>query len=279
MDGLAEAIQNVIEPSSWEVAGGEGRLQQLGSSLIVWQTRNLHHQIGDLLNQLRAGSGERKTVTIDARWLLLDSDELEQLLPASPGGDRRVERSLLAEFTRRPTSIRGITNCFSGQLVYLVSGTRRNVVTSYIPVVGSVQRHRNDERLVSLQDATIRFVSDDGVGNVGYQPIVSQLNFGALLEIRPTLVPAGDTAIVDLKSTLTVLSQESGNQSPPPAINQTAIETQELATTLRIPLGQPTLVGGLTYVAPPVTSFRRNHCGTKSGGAAAKTPTSIVSCT
>ena len=141
MDALAQVIQNVIEPASWEVAGGEGRLQQLGSSLIVWQTRNLHTQIGELLNQLRAGSGERKTVMVDARWLLLDSDELDQLMPNGQDGNRGVERSLLAGFTRRPTSIRGITNCFSGQLVYLVSGTRRNVVTSYIPVVGSVQPH------------------------------------------------------------------------------------------------------------------------------------------
>lgn len=125
---------------------------------------------------------------------------------------------------------------------------------------------------MSLKEATIRFVSDDGGGNVGYQPIVSQLNFGALLEIRPTLVPTGDSVIVNLKSTLTVLSQESGDQSPPPAIHQTAIETQELATTMRLPLGQPTLVGGLTYVAPPVTSTSAgDQLGEKSVIAAAKT--------
>ena len=40
--------------------------------------------------------------------------------------------------------MRGMTHCFSGQLVYLISGTRRNIVSSYIPVVGSVEQPHGD---------------------------------------------------------------------------------------------------------------------------------------
>lgn len=262
MEALQTALQNVVAPGSWELEGGEGRVQQLGRSLVVWQAREVHAQIANLLKQLREGSGERKTVMIDARWLLLDSDDLMRLMPPDQAGNKRIDRKLLEDFTRRPTSIRGITNCFSGQLVYLVSGTRRSIVSSYIPVVGSIDKHDADkhdadERLVSLTGGAVRFVSQNVSGSdVGYRPIVETLNFGALLEIRPTLTRDKDVAIVDLKSTLTVLGQEPGSFGPPPAVDRIAIETQELATTLRVPLGQPVLVGGLTYAPPSVTLIR-----------------------
>lgn len=35
-----------------------------------------------------------------------------------------------------------------------------------------------------------------------------------------------------------------------PEVDQVAIETQELSTTLRIPMGQPVLVGGMTFRWP-----------------------------
>ena len=221
----------------------------------------MHAQIDNLLRQLYAGAGEHRTVTVDARWLLLDSNELMRLMPPNSAGSQQVDRVRLEDFTRRPTSIRGITNCFSGQLVYLVSGTRRSVVSSYVPVVGSIDRHDADEQL-SPAGESIRFVSENASGSdVGYRPIVERLNFGALLEIRPTLTRDKNVAIVDLKSTLTVLGQEPGNFGPPPAVDRIAIETQELATTLRVPLGQPVLVGGLTYVPPSINSIRDNAAG------------------
>jgi hypothetical protein len=79
-----------------------------------------------------------------------------------------------------------------------------------------------------------------------------------VLEIRPTLVPgtkSDQSAIVDLKSTVTVPSEgeseggiRAGVDSLAPAVDRIAIESQEFATTLRVPLGKPVLVGGLTYV-------------------------------
>ncbi|NLX95262.1 MAG: hypothetical protein GXY83_03710 [Rhodopirellula sp.] len=64
---------------------------------------------------------------------------------------------------RRPSTIRGITHCFNGQLVYLVSGTRRNVVTSFAPVVGSIDRERPAESQYAFLQHGARYVLALGI--------------------------------------------------------------------------------------------------------------------
>ena len=76
-----------------------------------------------------------------------------------------------------------------------------------------------------------------------------------MLEIRPTVIGESDV-IADLKSTLTAPSNEiterprgtAASDDLAPAIDRVAIETQELATTMRMPAAKPVLVGGMTYV-------------------------------
>jgi hypothetical protein len=276
MDDLQRVILATVSAESWAEAGtGEGRIEQLGTSLVVWQTLAVHEQLSQLLDELRAGTGQRATVTIDARWLLLNSDDLDRLLVQSENDGRHVDRQELAKLTRRPGSIRGITNCFSGQLVYLVSGTRRNFVNSYIPVVGSVEQpQRGNQFVAGRGSAIVRFVADDFTGGrggeqgVGYQPIVSVENLGALLEIRPTLMRGQDAAVVDIKSTLTVPAERAGDTTAPlegpftgPVVDRMSIETQQLATSFRMPLGQPVLVGGLTYAPIADHEHVRHHGG------------------
>ena len=59
-----------------------------------------------------------------------------------------------------------------------------------------------------------------------------------------------------------------------PAVDRIAIETQELATTLSVPLGHPILVGGMTYLPPSIGSLRQEaKAGTRQPQeAAAETP-------
>jgi hypothetical protein len=266
----------VVAPETWAQPGG-GAVVPLGTSLVVRQTADAHEQIGKLLGQLRGESSKRKTVAIDARWLLLDSDELDRLVPpATAAGPSAIDRKVLAELTRRPSSLRGLTNCHTGQLVYLVSGTRKNVVTSFIPVVGSVDLpEESDRQFASLEGGARIFLAGSGgaedvgqntigagrASSVGYQPIVEKPNFGVLLEIRPTLLPRGETATVDVRSTVTVpgrqaadASEKSPREQLAPTVDRLAIETQELATTLSVPLGQPVLVGGMTHLGPSATT-------------------------
>lgn len=261
MDGLIDVIVSTAYPDTWaENGSGPGEIQSLGSALVVWQTQTVHQQVQKLLDQLRDGAGKRQTVTIDARWLLLNSDDLDQLARLDANGNRKVDRQTLERFTRRSSSLRGLTNCFSNQLVYLVSGTRKNVVTSFIPVVGSLEPLNSESHLVSFDsNSRIRFVQDTPANNqsrVGYQPIISNYNFGALLEIRPTVMRDEKTAVVELKSTYTVSAKSDRTvdlTSPlTPKVDRLAVETQELATSMRIPMREPTLVGGLSYVSSAV---------------------------
>jgi hypothetical protein len=192
----------------------------------------------------------------------------------------QVDPKQLAQFTRRAGSIRGVSNCLSSQLVYVVSGTMKSFVSGYIPVVGSIDSPERDVQFAdSSNGARIHFVdvplmsSTTKPSSVGYQPIVTASNFGAVLEIRPTLMPMPDSsAVVDLKSTVTVEgdSRRAEELKGPaddiaPAVDRMAIETLEFATTLRIPLKKPVLVGGLTYIASSAVAG-------KDGGPAADSP-------
>jgi hypothetical protein len=260
-DDLIDAITSTVNPDSWaENGGGAGQIQPVATTLVVLQTLDAQEKISHLLDALRSGSAARRSVAIDARWLLLDSDDLERLVQQSDDGKTSLNREALAEFTRQPTSLRALTNCFSGQRVYLISGTRRAVVSGYIPVVGSIEAPGEDAALAYLTSRSnivwTQFGGEGGGGggrSVGYQPIVEKPNFGALLEIRPTLMQGDEAAVVDLTSTITFGGPDAEVAAAPaaPLIDRVAVAGQELATTFRVPLGEPTLVGGMSVLGQP----------------------------
>jgi hypothetical protein len=102
-----------------------------------------------------------------------------------------------------------------------------------------------------------------------YQPIVANPHLGAMLQVTPHLLPEGKTAVLDVQSvvahrvhppeTVPFLSGASGGGKgnaganaggAAPGISITLdrvnVVAQQLATTLRVSLGKPVLVGGLT---------------------------------
>ncbi|QDU89182.1 hypothetical protein Pla175_25690 [Pirellulimonas nuda] len=273
IDAIIEAMTGAIEPESWAVNGeGDASVAVLGRMLVVSQTQDVHQQIESFLQLVRQNAEGRRTVGIDARWLMLTSDDLAKLTDQEQGaGPLLVNKAPLEEFTRRSTSRRAITNCFSGQLVHVVSGTRKNVVTGFIPVVGDLADPGVAGRLAQAAPRrspfrTVQFSSGQGVSdsgfaeapssNVGYQPLVQSEVFGVVLEIRPTTIAENqDEVIVDLSSTLK--SQASSEPAGPPAlaarslapqIDRVEVNTAHLATTFIMPLGKPVLVGGLSYL-------------------------------
>lgn len=275
VDSICDVITMTVDPSSWSVNGGsDARVSPLGTTLVVLQTPDAHRAIGQLLAELREGSASRRTMTIDARWLLLDSDGLARLQVQGENGESTINREALAEFTRQPTSLRGFISCFSGQSVFLTSGTVRTNVSSYIPVVGSVEPPQPEARFATYGgDQSVSFVSDQpgafGGRGVGYQPITTTNNFGVQVELRPTRLHPEAAAAIDLRSTITFPASplnpaelEPAANSLAPQVDRVAIQTQELATTLKVPLGEPVLVGGMTDMAP------RGAAADAAGGAA-----------
>lgn len=276
MGGLIDTIISCVATESWaENGGGEAEIRPLGGMLVISQTKAVHTQIESLLGMIRRDVGARPSVNVDARWLMLTSDEVASLV-ADQGtpGVPLVKADRLADLTRRSTTLRAAATCFSGQLIHLVSGTEKSFVVSWIPVVGSIDHPQDNLRFVSHSRSPFRLASDTAVGSrqagVGYQPIIQPINMGFVLEIRSTVNPDGKTAVVDLSTNLTFNSKQPQEAKPPkgdsmtPEVDRPVTEQMRFASTFRMPLGKPVLVGGLSYspaesVNAPAEAAARNE--------------------
>jgi type II secretory pathway component GspD/PulD (secretin) len=77
-NSLILLIQQTIRPESWFEAGGEGSITIYErKKLIIYQTREVHNQIGKLLEELRKALGHQ--VAIEARFLLVGENFLEDI--------------------------------------------------------------------------------------------------------------------------------------------------------------------------------------------------------
>ena len=93
-DSLIDAMTGVVAPDTWQENGtGRGDVRVVGAALVVWQTADVHERIAEFLDQLRQGSAKRRTVAIDARWLLLNSDDLDRLFSPGDDGDPAIDRA------------------------------------------------------------------------------------------------------------------------------------------------------------------------------------------
>jgi hypothetical protein len=239
VDDLVNAIQSTIEPQSWVEVGGKAVGTPLGGLLVIKQTAAAHAQIEELLRAIQAEAGLVQTLTVQAHWLLLTRDELSQLLAANDAGPgaagNLVDRMALDALSKAAALYSGQITCFSEQTVHLVSGDRRLTVTGAVPVASAAV--------------------------VGYQPVVSLPNVGVLLELTPRLRGDGQGALLDLESTVTAIGEETTGPTTVRAENAPGggamtsssvtldrlnLETQHLATTVGLPIGQPILVGGLS---------------------------------
>jgi hypothetical protein len=267
---LIEALVTFVEPDSWNQDGGGAEIARLGSSLIVRQSAEAHKQIEELLSALRDESSAMQTLTVEARWLLLDSEQLAGLKTAIFRG-----APIAADPPNEP--FRGQVTCFNGQTVHIVSGRLQTVLQGGVPVVGA--------------------------GGSGYQPTIMTPHVGALLEIRPMLLPGGRSAIINVESSVTRWDQPGapaelgaegdlaagikterrtktaaraggagggagsmpgmpggmgmmsgmmrGAGSSAVQVDRINVVAQQLATSLRVPLGKPVLVGGMTFPGQP----------------------------
>lgn len=275
-DDLIEAIATFIEPGSWDAQGAGDRgaeIGRLGNSLVVRHSTEAHKQIEEFLQALREDNSAMQTLTIEAHWLLLDSDQLAKLKAALADGG-------LIEDAASSEPYRGQVTCFNGQTVHIVSGRLQTVLQGGIPVVS-------------------------GGGAVGYQPTMITPHVGAMLEITPTLLPGGKAAIINVQSNVTrwdspgpavelspggasgtsneskqgggerpavpggpaggaglgapggssgygtmmrgMQGAMSGSVSRPVQVDRINVVAQQLATSLRAPLGKPVLIGGMTF--------------------------------
>jgi len=204
----------------------------------------VHEEIEGLLANLRAVSPGLRVVNIRAVWLQLDLKQLDQLLHSKAGKEDGIDRKALYEMAGKTKGYVGAITCLSGQTVHIASGRSRTAITGAVPVVGG------------------------GEEGPGYQPVTSQPQAGALLQVTPQLLPNGQGTLLDLCSSVTRsvdapetvrffteelrATKKAGEDSPGRGITLDRVNmvVSQLATTLKAPLGEPTLVGGLTTETP-----------------------------
>lgn len=240
MNQLIEAITTIVEPDSWDENGGNGTMTRLGGSLLIRQTAAVQSKIQSFLQAIQRESGTFRILSIDAQWLLLNQDQRTRLQGAAKDkkpsfAGQTVSREALAELPAETRRYAGQITCFNGQTVYIISGRLQTVVQGAIPVVGG--------------------------SDVGYQPVLLTPHLGVLLQLTPSVLPGDDGILVDLQSSVTRadesekpvrlrgIAHEDGdfeNTQPAVQIDRLNVTAQQFATSLRIPLDKPMLVGGMT---------------------------------
>lgn len=85
--------------------------------------------------------------------------------------------------------------------------------------------------------------------SVGYQPIVSTQHSGIMLEVTPIAMPGQDAIVLDLRSIVSQWQPAAPGAASFGGItqlDQSEVISQQLATTIRLPIGKPVVAGGLT---------------------------------
>ncbi len=256
MNHLTAAIQQTISPELWEE---DGVITQLGSNLLISADDNTHQQIGDLLNLFRKRWGTLRTVSVQAWWVWLGEGELTALLadPNQPIGpeDRQAFGLVESKSWRKyltdhaaakkendansSTGWHAVITCYNGQTVHTLAGGQHRFLTNMMPVMG--------------QEVS------------GYQPQMNLLQTGAALQLTPVTNTTGQTVLLDVRSRVCLLNESSqpmekveqivGENNEPAqlkaVVDRPRVDIQKLATTVRVPVDTPMLVGGMTFANRP----------------------------
>jgi len=262
MDVLMNLITKNVAPATWSEGGGIGTIWSHGNLLCVRQNFQVHREVEAFLADLRAKHRATPTIVVDLHWLWLDGGQYKQLLgDAKPSSNGRstlgVDAGALDKLGRTAPGFRGRIVCANGQLVHLTSGDRRSIIVNANP---------------------------DGIS---YQPVAVVPNVGVVVELRPNVGPGGTTATIDVQSIVTrwgkpqatihvgaawpskqvttgtnkdAVNEETsvspaGSSSCP--VQRPVMPAQQFATTARVPLGKPVVLGGMTFA--PADSAGMNN--------------------
>lgn len=241
LDDLVDAITTTISPESWNEVGGEGSISTIGSSLLISQTEGIHEQITSLMNLFRERWGSLRTVSVVADWVWLTKPDLNELLDDESKVFGVVDAKHWRAFRAMPpaeddrTGYSATITCQNGQTVHTLAGGQTLAVTSVVPVVGGAEK------------------------SVGYSPTISMIQEGAALRVTPISNRSGKFVTLDVHSRVSLLNEIDRREREGDdevnaivtAIDRPQITTQRLSTTLRAPVGQTMLVGGMTFEGKP----------------------------
>ncbi|MEI8383726.1 MAG: hypothetical protein WCJ09_26670, partial [Planctomycetota bacterium] len=251
---MIQVIRETIKPEIWKEGA---KITKLGNAFVISADEEAHEQIEALLNLFRARWGTLRTVSVRAWWLTLSAAELRPLLDSptekvSPDGPpvfgvvgEDAWNELLQNWEQADDNdahrlrYQATLTCYNGQTVSAVSGTQDLAVTRM-------------ETLVTT--------SDGDKAQVGYQPEVSLIQQGLAFQVTPAANVTGKTVLLDVHSRLSLTGNEvdamkkRGSDVIFPEdvarpIDRRRINIHRLATTARVPVDRPYLIGGMSMPA------------------------------
>ena len=248
VDSLVDTITTTISPDQWDDVGGPASITTLGASLIVSAPLDTHDKIGALLDLFRKRWRSPRTISVEAHWLWLTESELSSApLKDKDAGAFGVLsdaawtklRELAGAYAQRRSAYHAVLTCYNGQTVHALAGEQRVVVAGMTPVVGG------------------------GENAAAYQPQIRVVQEGAALQLTPIATRTGKYVVADVHSRVNLMGGPAAKLAAPDddaptagdateviaALDRPVLQSLRLSTTLRIPVGRPTLIGGMTFSA------------------------------
>jgi len=226
MQDIIRLIETVIEADTWKDQGGVvGSISTLSSRsmIVVLHTPAVHKRIGELLDQLRHELRLDASITIDAHWVMATTEQAAKW---------RAGEAVGLDILKDPKALHSCARAMAmdAQTVSVAGGQLATEVTAAQPVT-------------SENVAAMAFTTD-------------QARLGIGLEITPRLSEDRHWLIVDVSSTVT--ERTGGKEATRPAqrlggdldilyaLEKPPHQEQKLTQTVRLPLGTPKFVGGMT---------------------------------
>lgn len=262
MNSLIETITSTIDPDGWADVGGPSTIAPVGSSLLISTTGETHAKLTALIDLFRQRWGSLRTISVHAHWLWLTPSQVEAALP-TPANDAAHKQTSLnsldpeswkklltaAEQNAARNSYHAIVTCYNGQTVATQAGSQRLAVIGLMPVTTSGEN-----------------------ASVSYTPQLRTIHDGATLQVTPLATRHVKYVVLDVHSRVNLLppvaplaKEEEAkpfaavNNDPRrlvEALDRGSVQTQRIETTLRVPVGQPTLIGGMTFAG---TEGKNSH--------------------
>jgi general secretion pathway protein D len=301
IEQIISLIRDTVDTNSWKENGGSvGAVRELNGQLIVTQTPENQRALVQLLSQLRETRAIQ--VSIETRFLRVQRNFLEDIGVDFDfqfnGLDDRITGSNITGGTRNGaigflqnssnfTQASTLDTTLPGNLSTVLSGSAISTAVSFIDdfqvsaLVRATQASQNSttitaprvtlfngQRAYVLVATTRAYVSDlnpiVGSGAVGFDPTISSVQSGVLLDVQATVSSDRKYVTLTLRPQLSQLiqlvpfstgdTQVFGNgtdTSTQPfsgsgVIQQPEIQITEVRTTVSVPDGGTLLLGGQT---------------------------------
>jgi len=223
-------VQSDAGVAAWSDEGGPASIGRLSFVLVITQTPAAHKKIEDLLNGYRKLVHGVPLVTIQAKWVQVDADKAEKLLAGGAAAPVLSPGALSQAGAK--TVHQGHVRCFDCQTVHLLSGKYQAYLAGVTPVVAQ--------------------------GSLGCDTYASAVLSGAALQVKPVLIPNEESVTLSVASyvgeveeirtrPLPELGQVTGNAGAVKVdLDLPSLFVHTFATTIKVPLGKPVLIGGMT---------------------------------